>query len=609
MRGAIAFSSNGEGSLAGAPAAVMGNNGSGRPEPLLEAESEALEANRHAVIAGRFSIRLPNGGVVWATEDPLAIDPRLAIQAPQVVELVEGQLREPIRFTAYTNYAAFIRELELQVYRASDVDRVDPVAILHAAPRSLFAFEWDVTNIPAGEREFTYILQAIGHDGQRDETIAQMITLREGASTFKPDANSFDGPDADAHAMSAAASVYGQTNLAIQNIPIAGSRVRIHGQAIGGDNRLRINGEQLPVDTREKFAVEYFLPVGAHDFAVLLTDPDGNESRYELPIEVTGRYLFVAALADVTASDDDMSGSIEALSDDDSFDDDLLVEGRLALYLKGKIQGRYLLTAQLDTREEELGELFDNIHRKDPESIFRRLDPDRYYPVYGDDSVTISDTNTQGRMYVRLDWDKSQVVWGNYNTGFTGTELAQYNRSLYGARVQHRSEETTDLGEARTHIQAFVSEAQTVLGHSEFLGTGGSLYYLRHTDILPGSEKARVEIRDPDSGRTLETTVLLRGTDYEIDELQGRLILARPLQQITRSDYSIIRDDQLDGSELLLLVDYEYVAESFDTDNLTRGGRVKQWLGDQVAIGATHIDEARAGDDYQMTGADITLQA
>ena len=329
-----------------------------------------------------------------------------------------------------------------------------------------------------------------------------------------------------------------------------------------------------------------------------------------LDVEVTGRHMFLVGLADVTVSGSDLSGSIEPLAGDERYQDDFLVEGRLAFYLKGKVKGKYLVTAQMDTQEEELGDLFKNIHRKDPRAVFRRLDPDKYYPVYGDDSTTYSDTDTQGRMYVRVDWDKSQALWGNYHTGVTGNEFGQYNRSLYGAKLRSRSLDTTELGEAKRDATVFLSEAQTALGHSEFLGTGGSLYYLRDQDILPGSEKAHIEIRDRDSNRVVNNITLVRGTDYEIDEMQGRIILARPLAQITQQFApSLIKDEPLDGNDVVLLVDYEYVPDAFDPDHLTVGGRGKQWLGDKVAIGVTAVDENRAGEDYQLLGADVTLQA
>jgi hypothetical protein len=212
-------------------------------------------------------------------------------------------------------------------------------------------------------------------------------------------------------------------------------------------------------------------------------------------------------------------------------------------------------------------------------------------------------------MYVRVDWDRSQALWGNYETGLTGNEFAQYDRSLYGARVLHDSVGTTSLGQPRTHATAFASETQTALGHSEFLGTGGSLYYLKHRDVLPGSEKARIEIRDRDSGRVLSNVPLVRGADYEIDALQGRIVLARPLSQIVAPlAPSLIKDEPLDGDRSVLLVDYEYVPAGFDADQLTAGARAKQWIGDHVAVGGTYVQENREGQDYNLHGGDLTLQ-
>ena len=42
---------------------------------------------------------------------------------------------------------------------------------------------------------------------------------------------------------------------------------------------------------------------------------------------------------------------------------------------------------------------------------------------------------------------------------------------------------------------------------------------------------------------------------------------------------------------------------------MTAGFRGRHWFGDHVAVGATWVDENRAGDDYSVQGADVTLQA
>ena len=119
-----------------------------------------------------------------------------------------------------------------------------------------------------------------------------------------------------------------------------------------------------------------------------------------------------------------------------------------------------------------------------------------------------------------------------------------------------------------------------------------------------------LEIRDRTTGRVENRVELLRGADYEIDELQGRILLTRPLSQVTRENIpTLTRDTPLDGFAQRLLVDYEYVPTGFDPDDVTAGFRGKHWFGDHVAVGATYVDENRAGEDYTLQGADITLQA
>ena len=188
----------------------------------------------------------------------------------------------------------------------------------------------------------------------------------------------------------------------------------------------------------------------------------------------------MVGLADITIGEGEATGNLETLSDGDKYlDGDIFVDGRLAFYLKGKIKGKYLVTAQMDTGTAPIEDIFDDIHKKDPQSLFRRLDPDKYYPVYGDDSTLIDDTDSQGKLYVRVDWDKSRAIWGNYNTDMTGTELSSFNRGLYGAKLDHKSTKITKDGDHKTDITVFGSEAQSAFRHNQFLGTGGSLYYLK----------------------------------------------------------------------------------------------------------------------------------
>lgn len=584
----------------------------------------AMEQPGKAVAVGKWSIQVPGGGVVWATEDPNLGRPRFSVSAPSMVAFADGRITTPVGFYAYTNYPAFIQRAEIVIFRASDTDLVTPLATIELPVAGVSEVAWDGA-LPAGFQarvgdSLVYVARAYGADGSVDETYPRDLQLvkpdeaARGASMLRDAVERQYGESLGvdvATERSQIQTVFGQDGLRQQNIPIYGSRIRIQGRNLTTGAELQINGQRHPVDQEGKMVAEYLVPVGQHRFEVSVRAPGEQEAAKEsIDIDVTGRYMFAVALADVTLSGGSATGSIEPLAGDEHFDKDLVVDGRLAFYLKGKIKGKYLVTAQADTREREISELFKGFWDADPQDIFRRLDPDQYYPVYGDDSTVYRDVDTQGRLYVRVDWDKSQSLWGNFNTGITGTEYGQYSRALYGAALSWRSRRSTALGEPGSELKLFGSEAQTAPGHTELLGTGGSLYYLKHTDILPGSERVVLETRDHTTGRVEARTELARGADYDIDELQGRIILTRPLSQVSRDNLrTITRDAPLDGYAQHLLVDYEYVPRGFNPDELTTGLRARHWFGDHLAVGVTHVDENRAGEDYSLSGVDITLQA
>ena len=595
--------------------------------------AEALQPDRRVTVAalppgaatmrGRFAIDLPGGGVVWATEDPTLGMPELSVSAPAMLAFDGRGVVEPVRFLVRGNYPGFIRRMELAVFRATDADLVAPLARLEVPVAAVSQFEWD-GSLPAGEPfragdELLYVLRAFDAEGNVDETHAQRFQLvrpedvERGRRRLRDAAERGHGRamgEAEAERQWQLDEAFAGSMLRFQNIPIHGSRVRLQGRNLPEGHALRINGEAYPVDLERKFVAEYLVPVGVHRFDITVSgDEDTPPAAHTLEVDVTGRYFFGVGIADITVSENSASGAGRDLARAGR-SDDILSDGRLAFYAKGKLAGRYLVTAHADTRDRPLDELFDGFTSADPQDVFRRLDPDLYYPTYGDDSTAWRDVDTMGRFYLRAEWDKNEALWGNFHTGLTGTEYGQYVRSLYGAALNWRSRASNAWGEAATQLRAFGSEAQAAPGHSEFAGTGGSLYYLRHADVLPGSERVVLEIRDRTTGRVEQRVDLQSGADYEFDPMQGRLLLSRPLAQITRHNLpTITRDTPLDGFEQRLIVDYEWVPTGFDADEITTGLRGKHWFGDHVGVGVTYVDENRAGEDYSLMSADLTLQA
>jgi hypothetical protein len=572
---------------------------------------------------GKFSIALPDGGIIWASEDPNLGAPSLSVSAPSIIAFDGQRIIEPVQFYVRTNYPAFIARLEVSIYRASDADLIRPLARVDMPVASVARQHWDGAlpsdlRLRAGD-ELLYIVRAYDEDGNFDETQTNRIQLARPEDVANQNQRIRRGveqslgaqiSDDAAREQQMLGEIFAGNDLVRQNIPIRGSRIRIQGRGLPDQAPLSINGQSYPVDLERKFVAEYLAPIGRHNFDIEIGHEKSGVLRHRLDVDVSGHYFFGVGIADLTLSRHKLSGSTQPLLDEGLADGDILADGRLAFYLKSKFEGRYLLTAQADTRERRLGDIFKGFGKADPTDIFRRLDPDLYYPIYGDDSTTTRDVDTMGRFYLRLDWDKNQALWGNYETGFTGTDLAQYIRSYYGAALQYRSQNTTQWGAPSTYVRAFGSQAQSAPGHVEFLGTGGSLYYLRHTDILPGSDIVHLDIKDRTTGRTEKRVRLVRGADYEIDEMQGRIILTRALAQITRENApSLTRDAAIDGLDQMLIVDYEWLPSNFDNDEIAGGVRAKKWFGDHLAVGGTYVDENRAGQDYSLASGDITLQA
>lgn len=99
---------------------------------------------------------------------------------------------------------------------------------------------------------------------------------------------------------------------------------------------------------------------------------------------------------------------------------------RAALYLQGKVKGSYLLTLAFDTE-------------RDPGKRYMQdIQPDEFYPVYGDASVKDYGAQSYDRLYVRIDKDRNYFLYGDYQTPSPSQarQLGSYLRSLTGA-VQH----------------------------------------------------------------------------------------------------------------------------------------------------------------------------
>ena len=95
--------------------------------------------------------------------------------------------------------------------------------------------------------------------------------------------------------------------------------------------------------------------------------------------------------------------------------------------------------------------------------------------------------------------------------------------------------------------------------------------------------RVRVELRDRVSGLVTGVVNLTPGIDYDIDYLQGRLLLSEPLAS-TADDHLLIRDGGLRGDDAYLVVRYEYSPGFDELDALSVGGQGHYWFGERVKV-------------------------
>lgn len=579
-------------------------------EELSSAEKKALEdkealekqmqLQRRVDIFYEGRVRFKNGSAIWVTEDPGSVTPKLEIRAPEFIDV--GQ--DKIRFNVYTNYFPFIKKWKLRIFSATDINTEREIALLEGKPSELYNIEYEFEKGKFKDGDSLYYQLQV----YQDDEVFDIVRKKKITFITRIQNQNLEERNEEAN-WQALAEIWGQDSLQLQNIPLRGSRVRIVGSNLPRNNTIFYREQSIQVDENGTFVIEEHFPVGEHLVKVRIKEEDTGE-EYEVPfdINVTGKYLFFVGLADFRVGSNKLSRKVINIGAEDEYADSFL-DGRLAFYLKGKIKGKYLVTAQMDTTEGPIENMFDGLHRKNAESLFRRLDPDRYYPVYGDNSNTYEDAPSAGKLYVKVELDQSYLLWGNDDTDMTRTLLSQYNRTLYGAHLKYQTQASTKYGERKTKVKAFAAEPETLLGHNEFLGTGGRVYILRHNDVVQGSEKLVVEVRDRDSGLMKKQVTLKPFQDYEFDYLAGRVVLTQPLTTFALQDPTQIIDNNTVGTDLYYLItDYEYNASGSDLDDSSFGTSVEHWFGDHVSIGGTYVNEKRAADQYVMTGVDASLR-
>lgn len=252
---------------------------------------------------------------------------------------------------------------------------------------------------------------------------------------------------------------------------------------------------------------------------------------------------------------------------------------RAAMYLKGKVSGQYLLTLAYDSEKQTRRQLFEDI------------DPNAFYPVYGDSSTRGQDAQSSGKLYVRLDRGLSYAMWGDYTTADPNVarQLSQFNRSLPGARGHY--EQGDVVGNA---FHARQSMKQIV---DEFPGRGVSgPYSVSNPGGIIGSEKIEILVRSRQQNSViLKVVPLASGTDYEFEPFSGQILFRSPVPSF---------DDQLNPVSVRVTYEVEQGGPKFDV----YGADVKLKASEVLTLGVAVARDENPAAPQQILGANVHLK-
>jgi uncharacterized repeat protein (TIGR01451 family) len=368
-------------------------------------------------------------------------------------------------------------------------------------------------------------------------------------------------------------------------------------------NRVSINGLPVTLDAEGKFSHTLTLPQGKSLLNIIVVDPDGHTGQIDRQVDVNDSPFFLLAFADSKISQLTTSGNLANAGVDSK--KEIIGEGRIALYMKGRIAGRYMLTAAFDTGTGEFSDLFKDLDDAETDRLLTNLDPDKLYPVYGDSSSLVYDTESQGKLYLALESDELKLLIGNYSLDLHGSELAHYRRTLFGGHLVYRSEAKTEYNRPTTEIELFAAETREIHVRDEVDATGGALYYLSQSDVIEGSEQVTILVRDQLTGLLLSRVPQQRNVDYSIKYPEGRILFRRPVSSVQDTD-RLIDAGLLSGNPVSIQIDYEATADSFE--KTAYGGRVRQQFGDHFAVGVTSVQDETGAGPYNLLGVDAEVR-
>lgn len=491
-------------------------------------------------------------------------------QTPEILEPADGvTLSHP-----YSDIAVRVPEGVSDTLRVNGlpVDRKSIGKKIHESARRITIYRYVGVNLAPGQN--TIALETHAPDGEK---VVQRITV----IVQGPPARVLLSPErSDVPADGGAAVPFTATLLDAWGKPSGGEQVvtvvLAKGKVDGPDLDPSTPGHQVKArDGRATFTLRGTGGTGEEKVRVLVgSELSASADVYYTPAP---RPWVVAGIADVTAGANKAGGDTGNASGKETFKDGFVHKERLAVFAKGTVGNGYLLTGTYDTGKER------------PDGPFQRVEPERYYPMYGDASRIGYEAASRDKLFLKAEKDRSSILYGDYRTDLTRTEFARYDRAFTGVKA--------DVDAGRWTVRAFGAESDQVLTRDDIPGNGTSgFYFLTRRPAVENSERVRIEVRDryhPE--RVLSTAEKIPFVDYGIDYAAGSILFKQPVPSL---------DPGLNPVYVVVL----YENRSAGSEFFTYGGRAGLRLGKAVEVGVTAVREDRDLVRASLDGADASVR-
>jgi len=251
---------------------------------------------------------------------------------------------------------------------------------------------------------------------------------------------------------------------------------------------------------------------------------------------------------------------------------------RTALFLKGKVLGSSLLTLAYDS------------DKPSDTALFRDIQPNQFYPVYGDSSARGFDAQSTGKLYVMLQNGSNYALLGDYSTQTDNQarQLTQYSRALNGVKGRYQ--------EGAVTVEGFASRTATTQLVQEFRANGTSGPFVLNLNGVVNSQQVNILTRSRSQASVIvNDKPLTQFTDYEIEPLSGRLLLKAPVPSV---------DTDLNP----IFVRVSYSVDAGGVKHTVAGADVRVQITPAVTLGASTLRDTDPANRQNLDGLNVTAK-